>query len=58
MASMYGKSNPGRHYCRDCCCFMDIYIYAGSVFVYTGKFDFTNCCGGGSNPFAGYCRGW
>lgn len=32
---------------------MDIYIYAGSVFVYTGKFDFTNCCGGGSNPFAG-----
>ena len=55
---MYGKSNPGRHYCRDCCCFMDIYIYAGSVFVYTGKFDFTNCCGGGSNPFAGYCRGW
>ncbi len=26
MASMYGKNNPGRHYCRDGCCFMDIYI--------------------------------
>ena len=30
--------------------FYDIYIYAGSILVYT--------VGGGSNPFAGYCRGW
>ena len=29
-----------------------------SLIHISGKFDFTNCCGGGSNPFAGRCRGW
>ena len=34
---MYGKNNPGRHYCRDWCCFMDIYIFSGGFCAFLGK---------------------